>query len=198
MGWAYHETLHLLKRLLHGRVEYEAVALDGIDKLETSPDAFFLEPFSNYLKAPGQALDARRFISKIANIGKPITIIVDKTTNPFCLDGIDEVLADESLLVSVESLSKYMQYGDAIALGGVISLIAKASSKAAERAEALQETILQYAHLQGQHMDPRLAWSLAPTRKLLSLRLARMQCNALLTRRRAPQVRDWRGFSRRH
>jgi cystathionine beta-lyase/cystathionine gamma-synthase len=132
------------------------------------------------VQTAGQGLDTRKLISEVANTGRPTTVIVDKTTDPFCLDGVDEVLSDGALLVSVESLSKYAQYGDALALGGVIALIAKKDSEAAKRADTLYKLIRQHASLQGQHMDPRLAWSLAPTRRLLEWRLTRMRRNAVL------------------
>lgn len=179
LGWTYFETRNLLRKLWKGRIETVTVGIDSVDAISANTDVLFLEPFSNQLETVGQGIDAVQVISQIVDTTELKTFIVDKTTDPFCLDGIESALSDDVLVVSVESLSKYLQYGDAFALGGAISLIARKDSAAAKRVDDLYDTILQYSGLQGQHMDPRLAWSLAPTRCLLEWRITRMRRNAM-------------------
>lgn len=172
-----HEFLGNRLGFLKGRFKLIEIPQNaGANKYDL--DVVLLETIGNHPK--GIALDdvwVRKFLRNLPAVK---IVIIDITLDPFRMQDYARYIPKGTVFVAIDSLTKYAQAGTNVAIGGMATIIAGKSGEAKKRAEQLWQWLQDMTRLLGQHMDPRLAISLVPSREILKERIHRMRRNASL------------------
>jgi cystathionine beta-lyase/cystathionine gamma-synthase len=179
VGRTYFETREVLARLLSLATRTARVVTASLDTKATARrlDALVVEPIENHPDGTARSLAGlRRLVSKL----RPGIVVIDVTLDPLVLRRLTRFIPPQTVCVVVDSLTKYAQAGSNVAIGGIATVIPGKSSGARKRAQSMVDWLHTMNRLLGQHMDPRLAITLVPSREVLEERLRRMRRNAKL------------------
>jgi len=104
-------------------------------------------------------------------------VIADVTLDPLSVRQLWRAVPNDVVLIFIDSLTKYAQCGLNMAVGGMAGVMCAKGNTLGKRLAVQLERMPVWL---GQHMDPRLALALIPSRTLFVERLRRMRRNARL------------------